>query len=78
MTFVAFLAAGLVPLLPFLLGRGDAFLASVVATGLTFFGIGTLKARWSLNPWWRSGAETLLIGGIAAAIAFGVGSLFHA
>ena len=36
-----------------------------------------LKARWSLTPWWRSGAETLVIGGVAAGIAYGVGSLFH-
>jgi VIT1/CCC1 family predicted Fe2+/Mn2+ transporter len=43
-----------------------------------FFSIGALKSYWSLAPWWRSGLETLAIGGVAAAIAFGVGSMFHA
>ena len=76
-TFFAFLAAGLVPLIPFFLGGPQAFQAAIVATALTFFAIGTLKSRWSLSPWWRSGAETLAIGGTAAAIAYFVGTLFH-
>ncbi len=77
-TFLAFLAAGMVPLLPFLFGRADAFLAATVATAAVFFGIGAAKSRWSLAPWWRSGTETLAIGGVAALIAYGVGTLFHA
>lgn len=77
-TFAAFLAAGLIPLLPFMLGLAGAFALSAWVTAAVFFAIGALKSRWSLAPWWRSGAETLLIGGVAAGIAFGVGTLFHA
>ncbi len=77
-TFLAFLSAGLVPLMPFLLGLDGAFRISAALTMCVFFGIGAMKSRWSLAPWWRSGLETLAIGGAAAAIAFGVGSLFHA
>lgn len=77
-TFLAFLAAGLVPLMPFILGLADAFRLSVAMTGATFFAIGALKSRWSLSPWWRSGAETLAIGGTAAGIAYFVGTLFNA
>ena len=73
-TFVAFVAAGLVPLLPFLVSASDAFAWSAVLTAGVFVGIGTLKSRWSLAPWWRSGFETLAIGGVAAAIAYGVGA----
>ena len=76
-TFGAFLVAGSVPLLPFVFGTPDAFRTSVILTLVTFFIIGTAKSRWSLSPWWRSGAETLFIGAVAAAIAYGVGSLFH-
>lgn len=76
-TFGAFLVAGLVPLLPFVLGLPDAFRLSAVMTMMVFFAIGALKSRWSLAAWWRSGLETLLIGGVAAAIAYGVGTLFH-
>lgn len=75
-TFGAFLAAGLVPMLPFLLGLANAFPLSSALTLATFFGIGAYKSRWSLAPWWRSGTETLMIGGLAAAIAYCVGTLF--
>ena len=76
-TFFSFLVAGLVPLLPFVLGLENAFSLSAWMTGVVFFAIGTLKSRWSLKSWWRSGGETLLIGGTAALIAYGVGTLFH-
>ncbi|WP_170458264.1 VIT1/CCC1 transporter family protein [Ruegeria arenilitoris] len=76
-TFAAFVVAGMVPLVPFLLGVEGAFPASVLMTLGVFFAIGAMKSRWSLAPWWRSGLETLAIGGAAAAIAYLVGSLFH-
>jgi len=77
LTFAAFLAAGMVPLMPFLIGLADAFTVSMAMTAAVFFAIGTLKSRWSLSSWWRSGFETLAIGGAAAIIAYGVGSLFE-
>lgn len=76
-TFLAFLAAGVVPLIPFLLGMTGGFTVAAVITAAVFFAIGAGKSLWSLAPWWRSGLETLAIGGTAAAIAYGVGSLFH-
>ncbi|MCX8955329.1 VIT1/CCC1 transporter family protein [Ruegeria sp. NA] len=76
-TFFAFLVAGMIPLLPFLASVENAFEMSVWMTMGVFFAIGAFKSRWSLAPWWRSGIETLLIGGLAALIAYLVGSLFH-
>lgn len=77
-TFGAFLAAGMIPLLPFLLGVGEAAFAwSAGLTMAVFFGIGAAKSVWSLAPWWRSGTETLVIGGTAAALAYAVGTVFH-
>ena len=75
--FTAFVLAGMLPLLPFLLGLADACQWSIGLSALTFFGIGTIKSRWSLAPWWRSGLETLTIGGIAATLAYVVGCLFQ-
>lgn len=77
-TFVAFLLCGLVPLLPFtlsagLLTRPEATIWSLVLTAATFFIIGSIKAKWSLISWWRSGIETLSIGLGAAVIAFLIG-----
>jgi VIT1/CCC1 family predicted Fe2+/Mn2+ transporter len=77
-TFIAFLVAGMVPLLPYLFSLGDPFRWSIVATALTFFAVGALKSVWSLAAWWRSGIETLIIGGAAASIAYFVGTLFAA
>jgi len=76
-TFLSFLVAGMVPLLPFMLSLEGAFALSAWMTMASFFTIGALKSLWSLSPWWRSASETLVIGGAAAAIAFGVGSLFN-
>ena len=76
-TFAAFLLAGSIPLLPFVLGMDDAFKISTFATLMTFFLIGTGKSRWSLSKWWWSGAETLMIGALAALIAYFVGGLFN-
>ncbi|AHM04139.1 nodulin 21-related protein [Roseibacterium elongatum DSM 19469] len=75
-TFGAFLLAGAVPLIPFLLGLSDAFRLSAIMTGVVFFGIGAAKSIWSVAPWWRSGGETLAIGGAAAAVAYIVGTVF--
>ncbi len=76
-TFVAFLIAGMIPLIPFLLNLPNAFVLSGLLTMAGFFTVGALKSRWSLSPWWRSGLETTLIGGAAAALAYGVGTFFN-
>lgn len=74
-TFVAFVICGLVPLVPYLFGAGSSFLVSCVMTGVTFFLIGSVKARWSTSGWLRSGIETFLVGSLAAAMAYAVGVL---
>lgn len=74
-TFAAFLACGMVPLIPFLFGLPNPFLGATIATAIAFFAIGALKSRWSLVSWWRSGLETLGIGAAAAGIAYGAGYL---
>ncbi len=76
-TFIAFMIAGMVPLMPFILGVANAFTVSIWMTGAAFFAIGALKSRWSLAPWWRSGLETLAIGGVAAGLAYVVGTFFN-
>jgi vacuolar iron transporter family protein len=78
-TFLAFVACGLVPLLPYLAGMSSpAFAASAAMTGLTFFGIGCIKSRWRPAAWWRSGLETLLIGAGTAAAAFAIAAAIEA
>jgi vacuolar iron transporter family protein len=74
-TGLAFLVCGLVPLIPFVLDLPNPFTISVVATLAAFFAIGSVKSRWLVVPWWRAGLETLLIGSVAAALAYTAGAL---
>jgi hypothetical protein len=48
-------------------------LSSAIATSAAFLLIGSLKSRWTARKAWQSGLETLVIGGIAAIIAFAAG-----
>lgn len=74
-TLSAFILCGLAPLLPFILNLPNAFLIATILTGIVFFVIGSIKSLWSTVPWWRSGFTTLLVGAVAAALAYGVGVL---
>ena len=76
-TFSAFLLVGLIPLIPFLvpgLGPDQQFVASCLATGLAFLAVGIAKGAVLEHGLVRSGMETLLTGGIAALLAYVVGS----
>jgi VIT1/CCC1 family predicted Fe2+/Mn2+ transporter len=77
-TFVAFVAAGFVPLVPFLYPRllaGGHFLASSVLTGVMFFSIGMAKGVVLHRPRIASALETLFTGIVAALLAYGAGAL---
>lgn len=76
-TFMSFLTCGAIPLVPFVFQLPHPFALSTGLTGLTFFFIGSVKARWSLVRWWRSGLETLLVGSVAASLASAVGYLLR-
>jgi VIT1/CCC1 family predicted Fe2+/Mn2+ transporter len=52
-----------------------AFLICGLLTGIVFAAIGSIKSRWSTSSWWHSGLTTLLVGAIAAAIAYATGVL---
>jgi len=81
-TFAAFVIVGALPLLAYVyqrLGgadaaRIDAFLWSSIMTGVAFFTVGALKARFAGERWWVAGVKTLLVGGVAAVLAYGVGA----
>lgn len=75
-TFGAFLLVGFLPLLPFILpglSPGAVFPISAVVTAGAFFGVGAAKGVVVQRPVLRSGTETLLMGGGAAALAYFVG-----
>ena len=74
-TFTAFLVCGLVPLLPYLFSTAHPLRLSIILTGIVFFAIGSIKSRWSTAMWWQSGPTTLLVGAIAASLAYLAGIL---
>jgi VIT1/CCC1 family predicted Fe2+/Mn2+ transporter len=77
-TFAGFFLAGFLPLaplmLPLALPAPARFSISAWATGVTFLLIGVLKGHVLDRPHWRSGLETLLVGGGAAVLAYLVGA----
>lgn len=82
-TFVAFVVAGFLPLASFVMAFWDPSLAasafpfSVAITACALFGVGVARRFMTRRPWWQSGLEILLIGGLAAACAFFVGHLLR-
>ena len=81
MTFLAFAICGAIPLLPFVIGADGfdrAFQISAGLAALTFFALGYAKGVFLELSKWRSGLQSLLIGGVAAALAYGAGHGLHA
>ncbi len=78
-TFVAFVIAGAIPLVPFFnaLAEGREFMVSAVGAGVTFFLVGGLRTLVTKRGFFNSGIEMFLVGGIASALAYGVGGLVH-
>ena len=75
-TFAAFFAVGLVPLLPYLLPEAlamDRFVASSALTATAFFAIGWAKGRHLQQPRLRAAWQTLWTGGAAAILAYVAG-----
>jgi VIT1/CCC1 family predicted Fe2+/Mn2+ transporter len=79
-TLVSFILAGFMPLIVYVLGlfypisSTETFTVSVILSALTIFGLGVAKVTVTkLNPL-RSGIEMLLVGGLAASVAYVVGA----
>lgn len=77
-TFLAFLCAGLIPLLPYLFPMGQAAFSISIALGLiTLFVIGALRSAVTTVAWLRGGLEMLFVGSAAAGAAYIVGNLLE-
>jgi VIT1/CCC1 family predicted Fe2+/Mn2+ transporter len=82
-TFGAFVVAGTLPLLVYVLGLvvainpAASFPTATILSGLALFGLGAAKVRITERNWLRSGLEMLVVGGLAAAVAYLVGFLLQ-
>lgn len=74
---LSYIVGGLIPLSPYiLLGRlQTALLLSVILTLVALLLFGFLKGRFTAVSPWRSAAQTALVGGLAAGVAFGLARL---
>jgi len=75
----SYIAGGFIPLAPyfFLNDLRTGLAASIAVTLTALFIFGCIKARFTGIGWWRGGFQTTLIGGLAAAAAFGIARLFR-
>jgi VIT1/CCC1 family predicted Fe2+/Mn2+ transporter len=69
---LAYVFGGLVPLFPYMLIHNvhEALIISVIVTLIALFIFGGTKGYFSGVPVWKAGAQTMGIGGVAAACAF--------
>ena len=79
-TFVGFNLIGLIPLIPFMIFmiigielNSEAFIYSIVSVIAAFFLVGMIKGKIVKKSMLHSGINTLIIGGIAAVVAYLVG-----
>jgi VIT1/CCC1 family predicted Fe2+/Mn2+ transporter len=76
-TFLAFAAAGAVPLMPYAMPAvpGGRFALSATLTLLALFVVGASRALIANVRWWRAGTEMLALGAVVAAVAYGSGAI---
>ncbi|MGN9809627.1 VIT1/CCC1 transporter family protein [Micromonospora sp. BQ11] len=73
-SFLFFSVGALVPLLTYLFGATSLWLALAVG-GVGLFVAGAVVARFTARSWLLSGLRQLLLGALAAAATYGIGTL---
>lgn len=81
-TFFAFLLAGALPLVPYILRSvglpipsGHEFALSVFATAFALFMVGSLRTILIKGSWLKNGLEMLAVGSIAAGTAYAISAV---
>lgn len=75
---ISYIVGGIIPLAPYIFihHANTALVTSVIITLIALFIFGFVKGRFTgVNPF-KSAIQTLLVGGIAAAAAFGLAKVF--
>lgn len=80
-TFSSFSIFGVIPLLIYVLAMyipsllDNSFFIASILTGMTLFSLGAMKSSVIHTNWLKSGFEMLLVGGLAALVAYIVGAM---
>jgi len=74
-TFVAFVTAGFLPLMPYVFNFkiGSLFNTAIFATAVSMFAVGSLRSVFTKKHWIIAGFEMLGVGAIAAIAAYAFG-----
>jgi VIT1/CCC1 family predicted Fe2+/Mn2+ transporter len=74
-TALAFVLAGIIPLLAYLfpIAPEYTFRVAIVLTGIALFVVGASRSVIIPKPWWRAGLEMFLVGALAATAAYFIG-----
>jgi len=79
-TFIGFNVIGIIPLIPFMIfivlglePNSDAFIYSTIFVVSAFFIVGVIKGKIVRKSKFRSGFYTIIIGGVAATVAYLIG-----
>ena len=74
---ISYIVGGMIPLAPYIFVGSirHALLLSVVVTAIALGVFGYVKGRFTVKKPWRSAWQTVAVGGIAAAAAFGLAKL---
>jgi VIT1/CCC1 family predicted Fe2+/Mn2+ transporter len=73
-SFVSFAVGAALPVLPYLLGAAQLWPALVISM-VALFACGAIVSRVTTRSWWYSGIRQLILGGAAAGLTYGIGSL---
>jgi VIT1/CCC1 family predicted Fe2+/Mn2+ transporter len=73
-SFASFAIGALLPVLPYVLGADSLWPAAILAA-IGLFTAGAVVSRVTARTWWVSGLRQLVLGGAAAVLTYGVGSL---
>lgn len=73
-SFICFAVGAVIPLLPYLLGASSVIPALIMSLTALFI-CGAVVSRVTTRSWWYSGLRQLILGGIAAALTYFVGTL---
>jgi VIT1/CCC1 family predicted Fe2+/Mn2+ transporter len=76
-TFLAFVTAGAVPLLPYVFSSltTNLFAASTTLSLAVLFAVGAARARVGAGSWWANGLEMLVLGVIVGVVAYYAGAV---
>ncbi|KKP38922.1 MAG: hypothetical protein UR29_C0010G0025 [Candidatus Woesebacteria bacterium GW2011_GWC2_33_12] len=74
-TFISFVVAGLVPILPYIFKMNNSFIVSIILVFLALNMVGIIRAKLTGKNIIKTAIENTLIGGSAAFVAYGVGYL---